>query len=164
MVPPDFQKKDYLVFYDECILTLPKNLVGHFYKLHSTIQLYAKRMHTLQKVAQLLQNVSNMCLCKVLYFPPLLPISFLPTFCPSPPFANCRFTPLTTLHHLPPPCTPLHNTTHTPHNVAQRQHTPLALGSAVATLRTPTHSTSTYTHSTHNLSTNYPQVIHSCTT
>lgn len=48
-VPHDFQKKDYLVFYDECILTLLKNLVGHFSKLHSTIQLYAKRMHTFAK-------------------------------------------------------------------------------------------------------------------
>src|SRR5690554_713944 len=66
----------------------------------------------------------------------LSPQFLSPPFSPLPPLAQCPInhhphctSPFTTPHHTT-------HTTHTLHNVAQREHTPLALGSAVATLRT----------------------------
>src|SRR5690554_7119773 len=61
----------------------------------------------------------------------------------SSPLLNARLTTTHIAHHPSPPRTTPHNTTHTLHNVAPPQHTPLALGSAVATLRTTEHFQST---------------------
>src|SRR5690554_7141884 len=91
------------------------------------------------KVPQLCTKMHNMFICKVLFFCTFHLTSFLPPSSPLPPLFNARLT--TTHIALPPspPRTTPHNTTHTLHNVAQREHTPLALGSAVATLRTTEH-------------------------
>src|SRR5690554_5196056 len=88
------------------------------------------------KLPQLCTKMHNMFICKVLFFCTFHLSSFLPPFSPLPPLFNARLTTTHIAHHPSPPRTTPHNTTHTLHNVAPPQHTPLALGSAVATLRT----------------------------
>src|SRR5690554_4477963 len=66
---------------------------------------------------------------------PFTSVPFSPLFAPTP-LLNARLPTTHIAHHPSPPRTTPHSTTHTLHNVAPPQHTPLALGSAVATLRT----------------------------
>src|SRR5690554_5713770 len=80
-----------------------------------------------------------MFVCKVLFFCTFHLSSFLPPLFAPTPLLNARLTTTHIAHHPSPPRTTPHNTTHTLHNVAQREYTPLALGSAVATLRTTEH-------------------------
>src|SRR5690554_5096966 len=98
-----------------------------------------------------------MFVCKVLFFCTFHLSSNLPPFSPLPPLAQCPITTTHITHHPSPPRTTPHNTTHTLHNVAPPQHTPLALGSAVATLRTfkalPHHFTTTHHNTAHSRTT-----------
>src|SRR5690554_2726430 len=80
----------------------------------------------------------------------LSPQFLSPPFSPLPPLLNARLPTTHIAHHPSPPRTTPHNTTHTLHNVAPPQHTPLALGSAVATLRTFHTTNSTYKPLHHN--------------
>src|SRR5690554_1565323 len=80
---------------------------------------------------------------------PFTSVPFSPLFAPTP-LLNARLTTTHIAHHPSPPRTTPHNTTHTLHNVAPPQHTPLALGSAVATLRTFKAPTSHFTTTHHN--------------
>src|SRR5690554_4903348 len=81
-------------------------------------------------------------------------------FSPLPPLLNARLPTTHIAHHPSPPRTTPHNTTHTLHNVAPPQHTPLALGSAVATLRTfKAHSTNFTHNSPHHYTQSHNVVI-----
>src|SRR5690554_2204771 len=91
-----------------------------------------------------------MFVCKVLFFCTFHLSSFLPPLFAPTPLLNARLPTTHIAHHPSPPRTTPHNTTHTLHNVAPPQHTPLALGSAVATLRTLHAPQSTYKPLHHN--------------